>query len=981
MFSSSIEQVSNAIYTYLRDRKDRKNVNLEVEARFGSVSRETFFRIISYVEEQLGSKIEPVNSIDKIYVNEVRSTQELNQDLVPKGKMTWIEKKSVPEVKTKIFTAVEFLKGIGIKLTANEEIKSVPSATDLKLTRKKKRYTADLGEGDNADIRFDASQIITEEKGNSAFSYELELEVLGLVPGLTKQEIEDKITALFNSIELFWKEIQNSTIPVEFSEYNEIRNYLLRLFGVKTPAGIFKSLPRPKDLTVYDLTLTEEEKLTPSVIADKTDGETRLLLLYTALVNGDKVSGIYLIDPRFNINKVIEFRKSLRDEPVLLFEGELTKPKIFEPLSGSREEKNPDGKFGINKKLYVIYELLATDKGLLSKNVNLSLEQRLSNPLIPEFINTIRRTDEEENKFDLGILLKKIYPYSTVPEFYSQMNACLDSLDNLPYPTDEGIIITPNFVPHIKFADEEVNKKKHIKRWKKLKNMTIDFQISQNFTPLSADETLEGDYEFKEFSALGFDVKKQFDPKGFQPGEIVEFEYRDGKLIARKARPDKIVPNSLFVAREVWKLIQLPISENTLRGIDLALMRKYHNTVKKRLLEKLPKGSTLFDIGGGGGGDIKKWQDLQLKVVSTEPDQKNREEFTRRVGINKFKVDVLPFGGQDTKEIREAVGDRKFDAISLMLSLSFFFQSSNLLDGLCETISTLLKDKGKLLITTINGDPVKEFMRGEKEKIKASSYSLILNRKDRELKIDIPGTIVEEQTEWLVDLTEFKVRLKRVGIELLSPSPLTEEKFLSSDELLLTSFYSAVIGVRNYTPIKTPPKIVQVDFKNLARDSSAVSVTTCLPEGRVRFLSSSLSNNTIRRGIPKGPDSLVIAFLIALIPDYRYLSSADLEAKAKSYLASVELSETKDSLLKCLELASELDVDVYLLEGDKLVTPSANLLRRISLIIRKVGDCFELVGLLRDHACQREGKELAYVADYTFEWNHPVIEKLYSRAH
>src|SRR5207253_5209168 len=122
-----------------------------------------------------------------------------------------------------------------------------------------------------------------------------------------------------------------------------------------------------------------------------------------------------------------------------------------------------------------------------------------------------------------------------------------------------------------------------------------------------------------------------------------------------RIRADKHRPNHRNIAVDVWDDIHHPIEPETLQGRSLVLSRAAFNRIKRALYDSIPSNKTLLDIGGGNGGDISKWGRYR-RVVSVEPKEKNRQEFTRRVQLQGMteKVRLVAAGGEETEVITSA---------------------------------------------------------------------------------------------------------------------------------------------------------------------------------------------------------------------------------------------------------------------------------------------------------------------------------------
>ena len=252
------------------------------------------------------------------------------------------------------------------------------------------------------------------------------------------------------------------------------------------------------------------------------------------------------------------------------------------------------------------------------------------------------------------------------------------------------------------------------------------------------------------------------------------FDTTTKKMIAVGIRYDKINPNRYDVAMDNWKDISDPIPIDVLRGRTLKLMRKYHNRVKNALFERVSAKSTgnnILDIGSGRGGDITKMRKYGFdKMLLVEPDIGNVAELISRLHMWNIsrKVVVVLKRNTDEAKIRKALenkennkeenkddslervafvpeklfgdisitGDiktvvfvsvgedhksivkisRKFfggpaSIISMMFSLSFFWESGEKLEALAETIRETSAPGTQVVFATIDGDAVEQVFR------------------------------------------------------------------------------------------------------------------------------------------------------------------------------------------------------------------------------------------------------------------------------
>ena len=156
--------------------------------------------------------------------------------------------------------------------------------------------------------------------------------------------------------------------------------------------------------------------------------------------------------------------------------------------------------------------------------------------------------------------------------------------------------------------------------------------------------------------------------------KTVECFYKNDKFVPFRVREDKPFPNSITTAQSVWRDINNPISQDTIKGYTLKLFRRVSNMQKKTLLSTyVPKGQTILDIGSGRGGDLHKWTRNQYSVYAVEPDESHRKEFTRRrqtmaTSTPPNQVTLIDTVIEDTQTIAGVVGNTRIDSV-----VAFFF--------------------------------------------------------------------------------------------------------------------------------------------------------------------------------------------------------------------------------------------------------------------------------------------------------------------
>ena len=359
-----------------------------------------------------------------------------------------------------------------------------------------------------------------------------------------------------------------------------------------------------------------------------------------------------------------------------------------------------------------------------------------------------------------------------VNHFFEQLNLIFEKLDNAVYPTD-GLMFVPINGPFNTTRTKHRPDRRTLK-WKPLTQNTIDFRYHQTKNCL---EYLDDRGNYRCFQGtrnhpISSDLQQLLDLNGHQITDLsiieVGFDPDDQDLKVIRARPDKQKPNTELVAKSNWDLIFDPITRQTLTGQDIRLMRKYHNRIKSDLFNSV-RESVILDIGSGRGGDVNKWKQAKLKhVFAVEPNRAHLKELRNRLKKAKIenRVTIINSGGQETDKITRVV-KKKYpqgvDHVSLMLSMSFFWENKRMVQQLSETIRSVLKPGGTVIFLTISGSGLRNLLtphNGPQIKVTEKQPSLqfanvsLWSLPNQSIKIDIDGTIVEDQIEYYVDISD-----------------------------------------------------------------------------------------------------------------------------------------------------------------------------------------------------------------------------------
>lgn len=420
------------------------------------------------------------------------------------------------------------------------------------------------------------------------------------------------------------------------------------------------------------------------------------------------------------------------------------------------------------------------------------LKERLKK--VEETVGAISRSS---TLFSADIRMKEFFTTGT---FYDRVEKAFENVQTTTFRLD-GLIFQPN----------NWYKNNHTRKWKPASQMTIDVRLqrsgdSDDFQMLVGGNRGE-EIVFKGTSQNSFDgILTQ--PRGEYEGmningviAEVKWDEETQRFEIYRIREDRDKPNALKTAQDVWSDINKPISEETVRGNTLQVMRRFHNIFKDEMLKKhFKKGDAIMDWGSGRGGDLKKWGDLGLsKVYVVEPNTDNLEELERRLeemkerGYDASRIEVVkddagnPVGGQDTDVLVEAVKGTKLDGITSFFSLTYFGRDSDIFMGMCDSVDALLGVGGKFVGAVMDGDRVKENLEADKKEAglaeneaaeidnesftitQISGYADSIQEGKNEIEITIkdPMSMVREQQEWLFYFDLLQRELESRGINLV----------------------------------------------------------------------------------------------------------------------------------------------------------------------------------------------------------------------
>jgi hypothetical protein len=815
-----------------------KTVDKELEVRFTQLTRNkdpnrpgyetpievaTFFKIKDYFFDKYGTP-EETHSEDKTKSGlrqSVITTKDGHEKLltIQKNRL-WDSKDYDYHSGSKLNLYDEL--GVKLALASETEVES-QEFKDPDIVRNKHRYTW------KEDIfQYDLTQVTSTLKGKTSDSvWELEVELIHPIFSSSdskslKMSEEDKETVYVIFYKLNMKvldliKVINSTDMV----YKKSdKNKLQRFVNDSVNAGRYQFdefIAKPRNLKIYDLMYGSilggkfDYTVTP-----KAEGLRKFLVVHDY--------GVWIIFPGKEYCMVekapVQQDKAYRSWKWFPYRGTILDGEDIRP------ENRRNGAYSDVKHMFLPFDTLYY-RGEDVRNETLATRQKYCD---------ILRSNVGSSQ-NLVIEMKPFIPLGrTSEEFFKAMKQMFHLESKLNYDTD-GFVFTPiNAAYNIATGNLKKNFKNlaiypEICKWKPADRYTIDLRVIQTPTK-RAVYTSRGNQneEFVGDERNPFDPELQidwYDPLFYKVANftIVEFGPKlnsDGKRIYAEnggvimkpilIREDKPYANGSRTALDVWEDLNDPIHEKTLVGETLQLVRKYHNRVKKELLENIPGDDNhLIDIGFGKGGDISKMKKFS-KVLAIEPNKENlrksRERLSRKSKEVQSKFATLEAGGEEFEKIIESIRTtfgndfgRKPLYISMMLSLSFFWKNKEMLQQLANTINLIKEEyyksvpkelKGptgpkhiiKFLFMTIEGNKAVKFLEAHDNEIKLNEAYLSYN--NGVVYMDFPGTIVENQTEYPVILKELR---EITDMDVVYEKEANQEKLLSENEKQYTSLY------------------------------------------------------------------------------------------------------------------------------------------------------------------------------------------------
>ncbi len=260
-----------------------------------------------------------------------------------------------------------------------------------------------------------------------------------------------------------------------------------------------------------------------------------------------------------------------------------------------------------------------------------------------------------------------------------------------------------------------------------------------------------------------------------------------------------------------------------LQNIDcLNSLRKFHLTKKRELILKYTKKEVVLDLGFGRGGDIHSYYEAKTKKIwAVEPNPDNYNEAEKRVKtVSKTKkLPKIEFikdvKAEESGKIFDAMGgNEKVDVVAAFFSLTFLFETKDIIRRLTNTVSRVLNMGGKFIGTVMDGERTYNLLKNKDSIIVDDCYSIVkyypddesLNNYGMKIQINMNGTIVNDQFEYLAFFSLLEQELKERGVYLVETEYFDPPNNLSESEKQLSRLFRTFVFERRESPLELKQK-------------------------------------------------------------------------------------------------------------------------------------------------------------------------------
>ena len=780
-----------------------------------------FHNISSVVFEALKPPLVPNVSTSIVYAGQVRVVTDAD------GKITIVKKRDLQPYN-------QTVREWGRLVEAEETILNIMPTGPAEMTRTRERWTRVLENGSTLDV----SRVVTtgarEDRWNG-IKYEVEVEMMDPDTMAKREAFERDRVAVEKTI----KQIRE--IVEIFNAGSNERDLGERI------------LARPRNLKRDDFSsffeARFEKSLSDYTVTPKADGIQRCLFISPL--------GMWWIYPPNFIERIPDVTTTTQ---TFLLVGELIKG-----------EKRTDGK---QKDLFCPFDTLYAETDIRDSQVH---ADRMA------IAQAVATGVGEGLPFEF--YFKEFYDIGRTPEDFA-MAYSKAVAGGLPFETD-GAIMTPSTGSHQPMREYKPIQQRRLCvqadlcKIKPLHLLSIDFRVldgkiysgdrKKEPTPFPPARKLRHPNPVIEYDLSPYN------------GRIVEFlpklTEKGWSLVPGRIRTDKLFPNSLESAIDVWNDIHEPITEDFLLGRDFGRLFIQNNVVKRQLLDGIAETAIVIDIGSGRGGDLRKYT-KGVHIVCVEPDPVNYTELQKRHANlepeQRRRFSLLGCGGEETEIIMEHLQPillrHPYSPIIVvsMLSLSFFWKDAAMLNQFKQTlVACAEKRRTSFVALTIEGKRTQKYIETYGHDIAIGPVTMHYDPSQGGvslpgmISIQIKDTIVRGQDEYLVNLEDLR---DTIDAKALKSSVI--EPYLTAEEKAFGNLYVQWAG-----EVKSS-RYTQRDMM-----SSLVVGTETIPAQS----GTKLSGDYI--ALPAEPDHFFGSFLLA-VSNYYQNSAADARAREVAKLRS-----------------------------------------------------------------------------------------------
>jgi hypothetical protein len=438
---------------------------------------------------------------------------------------------------------------------------------------------------------------------------------------------------------------------------------------------------------------------------------------------------------------------------------------IVSPVPYSCDIKNEILDIEYYKNYYHIFDLIDADP---KSKVNLQMRMEKASKLLQNIKPMFKDVPQ--------IVIKDYYFSNKLEDLYSKFKETTSNLDSKIY---DGLILVKSQENYINSAPL---------KWKPVEMNTIDFLLKKK-SNLQFDLYV-GDKEGLFLFTTTTVSKKDYDT--YKDDDIVEFSYKNESWVPLKLRSDKLKPNFITVAEDNFHAVINPFNpETTFKKNVLFNMRRFHNYVKRKYINKYISSSVL-DLASGQGGDFGKYLDNNVNLIhGYDINAKSIKEATSRImKIDKKHKDVkINIFQQDLNKEVVKPSNTKFGLVVTNFAFHYFYKN---LDTYLTSVKNNISKGGHLLLTFFDGSLVKDIktefydLKIIKDELCVHIKDSILNKPEKEPIVDVNLVIkyFEKNGLKLVENVNFKdiyPEWKNIGKNSMSK----DEKILSFMNLVL----------------------------------------------------------------------------------------------------------------------------------------------------------------------------------------------------